>query len=389
MKKKLALLLMTSLLVVAFAACGKDGEADTQTSDSSQVDVSTEQSDEGQLNQEVVETISLAEVKVEDYVTLGNYKGLEISYSAKETFTQEDVDALAISAYEGYITGEAGSIKDRAAVIGDIVNIDFVGVMDGVAFEGGTSYGYDLELGSGSFIAGFEEGVAGMMPGETKDLELSFPAKYDPNPDLAGKAVTFTTKLNYIYPIIDSVDDMKDEVFAALNYPEYTNVEEFMAFCQEYYEYSVEENYKAGKQEAVLNALFELATFTEVPQGLVQYYYNDVYASLQSQAMQYGLDMETFCAYFVGADASTAVSMFAEETAQSAMIFQYVANAENLNVSEEELDGLIAQFAEENDSTVEEVLQNASREELRVYFMNDKVVEFVLANGNCTELPIE
>ena len=105
--------------------------------------------------------------------------------------------------------------------------------------------------------------------------------------------------------------------------------------------------------------------------------------------MQYGLDIETFCAYFVGADASTAVSMFAEETAQSAMIFQYVANAENLNVSEEELDGLIAQFAKENDSTVEEVLQNTTREELRVYFMNDKVVEFILANGNCTELPIE
>lgn len=387
MKKKLALLMITSLLVASLTACGKD--ADTQTSDSGQAGVSTEQSTEEQASQEAVETISLAEVKVEDYVTLGDYRGLEISYSAKEIFTQEDVESLAISAYEGYVTGEVGSIKDRPAAIGDIVNIDFVGVMDGVAFEGGTSYGYDIELGSGTFIAGFEEGLVGVMPGETVDLELSFPSKYDPNPDLAGKPVTFTTTLNYIYPVIDSVDDMKDEVLAALNYSEYTNVEEFLAFCQEYYEYSVEENYMAGKQEAVLNALFALATFTEVPQGLTQYYYNDVYASLQNQAMQYGLDVETFCAYFVGTDATSAVTKFAQETAQSAMIFQYVANAENLNVTEEELDALIAQFAEENEVTVEEVLMNSDREQLRVYFMNDRVVEFVLENANCTELPIE
>lgn len=386
MKKKLALLLMASLLVVSMAACGED----KNVVDSNETQAGNQQSgDEQSSEQEEVETLSIADVKVEDYVTITDYKGLEISYSAKETYTQEDVEALAISAYEGYITGEAGSIKDRPAAIGDIVNIDFVGVMDGVAFDGGTGYGYDLELGSGSFIDGFEDGVVGMMPGETKDLELHFPDPYDNNPDLAGKAVTFTTKLNYIYPVIDSVDDMQDEVLAALNYSEYTNVEEFLEFCQEYYEYSVEEAYVVGKQNAALNALLEVATIADAPQGLIQYYYDNAYLSIQSQAAQYGLDAETFCMYFAGGDAASVATMIATQNAQSAMLLQYIANVENLNVDDEELDTLIAQFAEENDATVEEVNMSASREELREYFMNEKVFDFVLANGNCTEIPVE
>ncbi|MBQ7360275.1 MAG: FKBP-type peptidyl-prolyl cis-trans isomerase [Lachnospiraceae bacterium] len=385
MKKKIALLLIGALFTVSLVACGNENETNTNDTEPSTSEVSTEQSSEA----EPVETITLADVVVEDYVTIDNYKGLEISYSAKETFTQEDVDALALSAYSGYITEEAGGIKDRAAAIGDIVNIDYVGVMDGVAFDGGSASGADLELGSGSFIDGFEDGLVGVMPGETVDLNIAFPDPYENNPDLAGKPVTFTVTVNFIYPIIDSVDDMQDDVLAALNYEEYSTVEEFRAFCLEYFEYSTEENYKVGKQNAALNALLAVATVQDAPAGLVQYYYDSAYESIEMQAAQYGFDVETFCYYFFGGDATTVATMIASENAKSAILLQYIANIENLNVDDAELEVLIEEFAKENNSTVEEVTSNADRELLREYFMNEKVFDFILANGNCTEVPVE
>lgn len=386
MKKKLALLIVGTLLVMSFVACGNDKDTDTDVIDSS-ASVSDSTAEESAT--ESVETLTLADIVVEDYVTVENYKGLEISYSAKETFTQEDVDALAISAYEGYITEEAGGIKDRAAAIGDIVNIDYVGVMDGVAFDGGSASGADLELGSGSYIDGFEDGLVGVMPGETVDLNISFPDPYENNPDFAGKPVTFTVTVNFIYPIIDSVDDMQDEVLAALNYEEYATVEEFRQYVYEYFEYTTEENYKVGMQNAALNALLEVATVQDAPDGLIQYYYASAYQSIALQAAQYGLDAEIFCYYFFGGDATTVATMIASENAKSAILLQYIANVENLNIDDTELDVLIEEFALKNNSTVEEVTANADRELLREYFMNEKVFDFLLANGNCTEVAAE
>ena len=383
MKRKLALLFVGTLVLASLAACGKEEQPNTNGSES---DTSIEESTTEQSSAEEIETLTLADIKVEDYVTIENYKGLSISYSAKETFTQEDVEALALSAYQGYVTAELGGVKDRAAQLGDTVNIDYKGVMDGVAFDGGTAQGASLELGSGSFIAGFEDGLVGVNPGETVDLNISFPDPYLNNPDLAGKPVTFTVTLNFIYP--NSMEDMQDEVLAALDYEEYATVEEFVDFCKEYYEYSTEENYKVGMQNAALTAALEAATVKEAPAGLIQYYFDSAYQSVQMQAAQYGMDAETFCYYFFGGDATTVANMIASENAKSAILLQYIANVENLNVDDTELDKLIAEFAAENESTGEEVTQNADRELLREYFMNEKVFDFLLANGNCTETPI-
>jgi len=385
MKKKLALLLMGCMLVMSLAACGKDGNV----VDSEETQAGTEQSSTQSSVQEQVDAIALADVKVEDYVTVTEYKGLEITYNAKETFTEADVEDLALYEYQAYITAEAGGIKDRVAEDGDIVNIDFVGVMDGVAFEGGTSYGYDLELGSNSFIDGFEDGIVGMMPGESKDLELHFPDPYDNNPDLAGKPVTFTTTLNFIYPIIDSVDDMTDEVIAAQGFEEFSTVEEFLTFCREYFELVTEDNYETEKLNAALNALNAVATVKEPPQGLVQTYLSNACYMIESSAAQYGLDAETFCTYFMGSDYATAANAMAVQNAKSAMLLQHICNIENLHIDDAELDTLIAEYAEKNGATVEEVTQYSDREYLREYFTNIKVGNFLIENGNCTELPVE
>lgn len=380
MKKKLALLLAGMMVFSMLGGCGKEEE--------NAGDIQSGQETEGvQESKETVESVNLIDVKVEDYVTMGEYKNLEMSFDAKETFTQEDVEQLALSVYNGYVTAEAGGVKDRAAVLGDTVNIDYEGKQDGVAFSGGTAQNQQLTLGSDSFIDGFEDGLVGVTPGETVDLNLKFPETYSNNPDMAGAEVVFTVTVNFIYPT--EASQMTDAVVASMENQYFGTVQELEDYCREYLEYNVNDVYVSGKQNAALNALLSVAEIADAPEGLVQNYYDSIYASLSSQAASYGFDIETFCVYFVGTDADTYVTAYAKESAKQSMAVQYVANAENLNVSDEELEQCIKTFAEENKVTAEEVRASDDEEMLREYFMFTKVLEFLVENGNVTEIPAE
>jgi len=388
MRKKLALLLAGIMVLSLLGGCGKDEENNAgETGTESQQEQNTENGTGTEESKEVVPAINLIDVKVEDYVTMGEYKNMEMSFAAKGTFTEADVDALALSAHNGYVTKEVGGLTDRAAVNGDTVNIDYEGKQDGVAFAGGTAKGADLQLGSGSFIDGFEEGLVGVKPGETVDLNLSFPDPYNPNPDLSGAAVVFTVTVNFIYPT--EVSQMKDEVVATMGSQYFSTVDELKDYCREYLEYNAEQNYVTGKQNAALAALLSVAEIKDAPAGLVQNYYESIYASLEAQAAMYGFDAETYCAYFIGTDAETYVSSYAAESAKQSMAVQYIANAENLNITDEELEECIKEFAEQNKVTVEEVKSSDDEEMLKEYFMFEKVLEFLVENGNVTEIPAE
>lgn len=382
MKKKLALLLAGMMVLSVLGGCGKEEKENTGTTDTQ-----SGQETGTQESKETVEAVNLIDVKVEDYVTMGEYKNLEMSFDARGTFTEEDVELLALSAYNGYVTAEAGGIKDRAAVLGDTVNIDYEGKQDGVAFSGGTARNQQLALGSGSFIDGFEEGLVGVTPGETVDLNLKFPETYPNNPDMAGVEVVFTVTVNFIYPT--EASQMTDAVVASMENQYFGTVQELKDYCREYLEYNVEDVYVSGKQNAALTALLAVAEIKDAPEGLVQNYYDSIYASLSAQAAGYGFDVETFCAYFVGTDANTYVTAYAKESAKQSMAVQYVANAENLNISDEELEQCIKEFAEENKVTVEEVRSSDDEEMLREYFMFERVLEFLVENGNVTEITAE
>lgn len=138
----------------------------------------------------------VAGVTATDYVTVPADLKLTLSEEAN-TVAAEDVDTYIndniLASFE-----ETVEVTDRAAATGDTVNIDYAGSIDGVAFDGGTAQGYDLTLGSGRFIDGFEDQIVGHTPGETFDVVVTFPDPYEKNPDLAGKEAVFTTTLNSI-----------------------------------------------------------------------------------------------------------------------------------------------------------------------------------------------
>lgn len=169
MKRIISVLICVLLLATLFAACGKE-------------------SGENDQNARILFNINL-----EKYIKLGEYKNITVDTSSdkfKEYY--DDVIENDISQNNLYKKKTEGTVAD-----GDVVNIDYVGKIDGVAFEGGTAQGSDLEIGSNSFIDGFEEGLVGVKIGETVDLNLTFPKDYHVA-DLAGKAVVFTVKVNYV-----------------------------------------------------------------------------------------------------------------------------------------------------------------------------------------------
>lgn len=166
------------------------------------------------------------EYVAESSVKLGEYKGIAVTVT-EASVTDEEVE----NQIQQVLNSKAEYREvDRAAQTGDQVNIDYKGLLDGEAFEGGTAEGYDLTLGSGSFIDGFEDGLVGAVKGDQKDLNLTFPDPYPKNPDLAGKAVVFEVTVNAVKE--RSVPELTDEFVASVS-PDDGTVEKYRESTRE------------------------------------------------------------------------------------------------------------------------------------------------------------
>ena len=314
-------------------------------------------------------------------VTLGEYKGLEVSVDTVEV-DEDEWDSLVNNVYYENITAENGGIMDRAVETGDTVNIDYEGKKDDVAFDGGTAQGYDLTIGSGSFIAGFEDGLIGVMPGETVDLNLTFPENYGKS-DLAGQAVVFTVTVNYIQPAQDG--EFSDEVISNFGIDGVTNEEELRQYAYDYLNENAQQNYETNVQQAVMDAFMANNTFTSVPEALVQKYSDAAESSITSMASSYGVDADTFTQYYYGQDLASFLATYSEEAAKQDIALQAVANRENLNISDEELDQILLDRATAAGyDTIEEYIGETSKEDYREYFLYDKVTDYLVENAKIT-----
>lgn len=354
MKKKLAVVLTALLAVSMLGGCGSEKSG------------------------------LLKDIKVSKYVTLNSeYTGLALTVDPKEEVTQDQVNQVAVASYNNMVTADIGGIKDRAITDGDTVNIDYAGEKDGVAFEGGTAAAQILEIGSNSFIEGFESGLIGAKPGETVKLDLTFPESYQNNPDLAGQAVVFTVTVNFIYP--KNVDELKEEVISTITSGEFNTVQEYMDSCKKYLEDNAEYQYSVSKENSIITALEGITTYKSIPQVLIDKYTETLTASLTTTAESYGVDLDTLCNYYFGSDSATYIAGQAEASARQSMVFQYIANEEKLNVSDEELEQSLQEMADENEmESVEALVGETDREDFREYFMYQKVINFIFENAQVT-----
>lgn len=273
------------------------------------------------------ETPGVTQNFAETKVTLGQYKGL--------TLYEVDSKVIAAELHE-MMAGYAELVEvDRAAAEGDTVNINYVGKKDGVAFEGGTDdseEGFDLELGSKTFIDGFEEGLIGAVAGEVRDLNITFPENYH-SAELAGQAVVFTVTVNAVQ---ESVVPELDDKFARENLP-FDTVGEYVAAL---YDVRNQESFN----EQIMTSLMESCTVENYPAALIEeekQYLLDYYNSYaEMYASYFGMDKETILQQMFGFTSVSQLEEYAQEyaytTVKQMLILSEIAMVENLVMTDEE-----------------------------------------------------
>ena len=306
-------------------------------------------------------------------VTLGEYKGIEVVKGVAEV-TDAQVEAELKQIAENVASVEN---VERAAEMGDIANIDFLGTVDGVAFDGGAATGHDLTLGSGQFIPGFEEQVVGMNVGEEKDVNVTFPADYASS-ELAGKAAVFAVKLNKLS--VKNVPAIDDEL--AKDASEFETLEELKADIREKKLADAQKNIDRSFENAVVEAVAANAT-VEVPNALVELELDNQMNDFGYRLQMSGMSVEQY-AKMMGGDLNTMRQAFkpmAEKQALSGLVLTKVAEVENITVSDEELEAEYAEMAKSYDMEIEKVKSMVPVEEIRENMLSRKTVKFLVDNA--------
>lgn len=312
---------------------------------------------------------ALRDLKTDSCVTLCDYENMSISVEPV-TVTEQERDLNVMEAYSKFSTLENSGITDRACADGDTVNIDYVGKRDDVAFDGGTASGAFLVLGSDSYIDGFEDGLIGVRPGETVDLELAFPEGYQ-NAELAGQAVVFTVTVNYIV-------ELRDAVVATMGLENVGTVAQLQQYVHDRIYADKQSDYESSVKNAIMEKLFELCTYGELPEAVLEG--NKAYVrGIVNAAAAYGLDADTYTNTFFGMDSETYINNYAEILTKQDITLQAIANREDLNVSNKELQETLKQYAAQAGAgTVEEFLGDDSAEEYRNAMMMERVMNYLM-----------
>ncbi|UXU55951.1 trigger factor [Staphylococcus agnetis] len=283
-----------------------------------------------------------ATVTVEPEVELGDYKGLEIEKQNTE-LTDEEVEETIqqrLEAMADMVVKEDGKVEE-----GDTVNLDFDGYVDGEQFEGGQADGYDLEIGSGMFIPGFEEQLVGLAVGEEKDVEVTFPEEYHAE-ELAGKPATFKTKINEIKS--KEVPELDDELANELD-SEANTVDEYKEnLRKQLAENKATEAENTQKEEAITKATDNAKV--DIPNAMIKTEEDRMVQEFAQRLQQQGLNLETYFQISGQSEDDLRGQMKedAEQRVKTNLTLAAIADAENIEATDEdvekELETMSAQF---------------------------------------------
>ena len=332
-------------------------------------DIDIEQMEKGK------ELIFKATVQVKPEVTLGDYKGLEVE-DFDATVTDEDV-AKELETLQSR-QAELVVKEEGTAELGDTVVLDFEGFVDGEAFEGGTAENHSLELGSGSFIPGFEEQLVGLATGESKDVEVSFPEEYHAA-ELAGKPAVFKVTLHEIkgkeLPALDDefAKDVDDEV-------------ETLDALKEKIRTRLEDSKKHEAEHHLRDSLVEKAAENaqvEIPEVMVTSEVNRMLQEFEQRLQMQGMNLELYF-QFSGQDENALREQMKEEAVNRvrvALTLEAIAKAENIEASDEDVNAELEKMAGMYNMTVDNIKQAlGGLEGIKGDLQKQKAVEFLIEN---------
>ena len=302
-------------------------------------------------------------------VTLGQYKGLEVP-KAEATVSDAQVEAELNRMAQNVASTE---VLEKAAEMGDTANIDFEGFDHGVPFEGGKGENFDLKLGSGSFVPGFEEQVVGMSAGEEKDIDITFPEDY--HKDLAGKSVVFHVKLNKV--TVTNVTALDDEF--AKDVSEFETLDELKADIRAKALEQAEKNIQTAFENAAVEKAAENTT-VDMPKALVESELDVQMERFGYQLQMSGYSMEQY-AKMMGGDVNTMRNAFrpaAEKQAKINVTLTKIIETEGITASEDEINEEIASLAKQYEMEPEKVKTLVPAEELKASIENRKAVKVIV-----------
>ena len=329
------------------------------------------------INVEQIESgkpfIFTAEVAVKPAVTLGEYKGIQVEKAPVEV-TEEEIQAEVDKEREA--NSRTVTVEDRAVQKGDIATIDFEGFVDGVAFDGGKGENYDLEIGSNTFIPGFEDQLVGAEIGKELDVNVTFPEEYGAK-ELAGKAAVFKCKVNGIkvkeLPAVD--DEFAQEV------SEFDTLDEYKADIKAKLLKEKEDEAARAKEDAVIGKIIEGAKM-EIPDAMVEYQTRQMLDEFAQRIQSQGISLDQYF-QFTGLTEEKYMEEMkprALQNIQSRLVLEAVAQAENLVAEEADIEEEIKKMADmykmEADK-IKELLGERQMEEMKKDIAVQKAAKLV------------
>lgn len=317
--------------------------------------------------------IFTAEVAVKPAVTLGEYKGIQVEKAPIEV-TDEEIEAQVNKEREA--NSRTVTVEDRAVQKGDIATIDFEGFVDGVAFDGGKGENYDLEIGSNTFIPGFEDQLVGAEIGKELDVNVTFPEEYGAK-ELAGKEAVFKCKVNGIK--VKELPEADDEF--AQEVSEFDTLDEYKADIKAKLLKDKEDEAKRAKEDAVIGKIVENATM-DIPDAMVEYQTQQMLDDFGRRMQSQGLSLEQYFQFtgMTEADYKEQMKPRALQNIQSRLVLEAVAEAEKLEATEEDLEKEYAKMAEQyklDVDKVKEIFGEYQKEELKKDIVIQKAAELV------------
>lgn len=408
MKKRyliLAGMLMAAQVLNAVPSIAEDAEAIVE-----EIEESTEESAEEASSEALMEELEEAEIEevmdaededvLMDYEEeeekvrpeydfheylkeLGAYKDLTVEVEPLEEVT----DDIVMEEIDFRMEDIRDEITEGTVEMGDIANIDYEGKKDGVAFDGGTAKGYDLEIGSGSFIEGFEDGLVGVKIGDTVDLNLTFPEGY-PAADLAGAEVVFTVTVHSV----QRAAEFSDEAAEKLSDGECKDMDSYKAFVKEELENENKENQKKEAENLLWNLVMESTVIETLPEDVVEFDLEDSMSYYEMMVYYYmGTSLEDYCSMqgITIDDYKADMRESAEIGIRYEIIERAIVEAEGITFTEEDFNNCAAEYAAENGYDLETFLELATESQIWEYMYYKNAAEILMSNNTYTEKAAE
>ncbi len=342
-------------------------EQDIQAVAQPEIDVKSISKEEG--------VVFTAKVAVKPEFELGEYKGVEAKKITYRT-TEKEVNAEIEKIRER--NGRLVAVEDRAAALNDTVTIDFEGFCDGVAFEGGKGENFDLKLGSGQFIPGFEDQLVGKNAGEETEVNVTFPKEYHAA-DLKGKDAVFKVKINEIKT--QELPELDDEF--AKDVSEFDTFEEFKADMTKKLKEQKKEKAKKELEDQILEIISN-NTEIDIPEAMFETAVDNQIREFAMQLRYQGLTIEQYAQYTgVTLDAMKAqIRPDAEKKVKTSLVLEKIAKVEGIEVSDKEVDAEIEKMAEQSKMKVEDVKKYINAEDIKESKKIEKTIDFVVKNAS-------